>query len=45
MGVEAGIPLTLQLMDSLRTELPGMLLELLHHHNLDVFIRPEYIAL
>jgi hypothetical protein len=39
--VEAGIPLTYQLMDPLCKELPGPLLEPLHHHGLDVFVQPE----
>jgi hypothetical protein len=40
-GVETGIPLTHQPVDALRKELPGLLLETLHHSGLDVFFRPE----
>lgn len=35
MSVEAGIPLTHQPMDPPHKELPGLLLELEHHHGLE----------
>jgi hypothetical protein len=38
MGIEAGISLMLKLMD----QLPGLLLEQLHHHSLDIFIQPQF---
>jgi hypothetical protein len=45
MSVEASIPLTHQLMDPFCKELPGLLLESLHHHSLDVFVHPESLAI
>lgn len=36
-----GIPLTHQLMDAFRYELPGLLLEPLHHPIMDAFNRPQ----
>jgi hypothetical protein len=37
MAIEAGIPLTQQPMDPLCNELPGLLLEPLHHYSLKIF--------
>jgi hypothetical protein len=41
MGTEAGIQLTHHPMELLHKELPGLLLEPLHCHNLYVFVQPE----
>jgi hypothetical protein len=38
MGIEAGTPLTYQLIYPLRTELNGILLETLHHHDLHILV-------
>lgn len=45
MDTEAAIPLAYQLMDSLHKDLPGLLLQPLHHHGLDIFFQPEPTAL
>jgi hypothetical protein len=39
MDVEAGIPLTFQLMDSACKEHPGQQMEPQHLHNTDIFLR------
>jgi hypothetical protein len=44
-AVEIGISLTHHPMNPLREEIPGLLLEPLHHRSLDVFLRPETTAL
>jgi hypothetical protein len=41
----AGILLTFQLINSLFKELPVMLLESLHHHDIHVFDHPASIAI
>jgi hypothetical protein len=41
MVVEAGIPVMHQQMDSVRKELPELVLEPLHHHHCDFFIQPN----
>jgi hypothetical protein len=38
MAIEAGIPLTLQLIDSIHKELLGLLPEPMHHHSIDAFL-------
>jgi hypothetical protein len=46
MGTAEGIPLTHQPMDPLCKELPGLLLEPLHHYyGLYIFVQPESMAL
>jgi hypothetical protein len=37
-GIEASMPMMHQLLDPLWKELPGLLLEMLHHHSLNVFV-------
>jgi hypothetical protein len=44
MGAETGNSLMEQPMDPLCKELPGLLLELLYHHNLDDFVQPNSTA-
>jgi hypothetical protein len=39
MGIDTDIPLKFQLMEPLHKELPGSLLEPLHHYGLDVFLK------
>jgi hypothetical protein len=45
VDAEAGIPFMQQLMDHLCKELPGLLLEPLHHHSHVVFVQSKYILL
>jgi hypothetical protein len=42
MSTEAGILLTQQPIDPHCTQLPGLLLELLHHHRPDILVQPKF---
>jgi hypothetical protein len=44
-GGEASIPLTYPPMNPLHKDLPGLLVEPLHHHGLDVFLQSESTTL
>jgi hypothetical protein len=41
IGDGSGIPFMYQSMDALCKEPPGLLLEALHHHDLDIFVTPN----